>query len=61
MCATMIPLPPQPPEPQLVIEIEDDEELVAGPALARSLRHGLQGGCKELAGQGREEILNVEF
>jgi hypothetical protein len=33
-----------------VIEIEDDEELVPGPADPVGERHALQGNCRELAG-----------
>ena len=37
-------------EAEFVIEIEDDEELVSGPADPVGERHALQGNCRELAG-----------
>jgi hypothetical protein len=40
-------------EAELVIEIEDDEELGAGPADPVGERHALQGSCRELAGAMR--------
>jgi hypothetical protein len=40
-------------EAEFVIEVEDDEELIASPSDSVGRRHGSQGSCKGLAGSMR--------